>query len=414
MCSFPLCNPLKDVTLQRFLERVFVYTNIANMKIVYCTDTICRLGGIEVVTLAKANALAELPGNQVWIVVANNKHSSMTCLCKAKVHDLAVHYYENDSKGGYWHALFDYMRKRKIHRQRLEDALNDIQPDVVISTGTSMKFALPKFKLKSNPVLIRELHYSRHYRRETTSGLRGQLMAFAGESYDYHFSIKKYDKIVVLTEADKSGSWATWDKVVAIPNPITHASDNLSAGTEKVAVTAGRLTLSKNYVAMINVWRKVVDRHPDWSLHIWGSGAMQSTLEQHIKSLGLTDRVFLKGFSPTVTDEMAKASLFISTSISEGFSLATLEAMSVGIPTVVYNCPGGISHLVKDGETGYLIPMNDEAAMVDHVCRLIEDKELRHTMGEAALHESKQYRAENIAQRWMQLFEEELKKKRGE
>lgn len=365
------------------------------------------------VTLAKANVLAQLPGNEVWIVVAKNKHSSMTHLCKAKVYDLGVHYYENDFKGGYWHALFDYMRKRKTHCQRLEEALNDIQPDIVISTGTSMKFALPKFKLKSNPVLIRELHYSRHYRRETTSGLRGQFMAFAGESYDYHFSIKKYDKIVVLTEADKSGSWTTWNKVVVIPNPITHASDNLSAGTEKVAVTAGRLVLSKNYVAMINVWRKVVDRHPDWSLHIWGSGAMQATLEQHIKSLGLTDRVFLKGFSSTVTDEMAKDSLFISTSVSEGFSLATLEAMSVGIPTVVYSCPGGISYVVKDGETGFLVKMNDEDAFVEKVCALIENEELRKMMGQAALKEAQQYRVEKIVQRWMELFQELLEKKRG-
>ena len=383
------------------------------MKIAYCTDTIDRLGGIEVVTLAKANALALVPGNQVWIIVAYNARVSMTRLYKAKVHDLAVHYYENDSQGGYWHALFDYMRKRKIHRLRLETVLNDIQPDVVISTGSSMKFALPKFKLKSNPVLIRELHYSRHYRWETASDQRGRLMAIVGEWYDYHFSIKKYDKIVVLTEADKSGSWATWDKVVVIPNPITHASDRLSVDTEKVAVTAGRLAPSKNYVSMINVWRKVVDRHPDWSLHIWGTGAMQTVLEQHIKSKGMTDRVLLKGYSSKVTDEMAKASLFISTSVSEGFSLATLEAMSVGIPTVVYNCPGGIRYLVKDGETGFLVPMNDEDAFVEKVCMLIENEELRKTMGQTALKEGEQYKIEKIAQRWMELFQELLDKKRG-
>lgn len=383
------------------------------MKIAYCTDTIDRLGGIEVVTLAKANALAGLPGNQVWIVVANNERSSMTRLHKANVLDLAVRYYENDSQGGYWHALRDYLHKRKIHRQRLEAILNDIQPDIVISTGTSMKFALPKFKLKSNPVLIRELHYSRHYRQETASSLRERLVAIVGEWYDYHFSIKKYDKIVVLTEADKAGSWATWDKVVAIPNPITHVTDHLSTRTEKVAVTAGRLAPSKNYFSMINVWRKVVDRHPDWTLHIWGSGALQAALERHIKDMGMVGHVFLKGYSSTVTDEMAKASIFISTSVSEGFSLATLEAMSVGLPTVVYNCPGGIKHLVRDCQTGYLIPMNDEAAMIDHVCRLIENTELRDTMGATALRESKRYRVENISRRWMDLFEAELRKKRG-
>jgi glycosyltransferase involved in cell wall biosynthesis len=140
---------------------------------------------------------------------------------------------------------------------------------------------------------------------------------------------------------------------------------------------------------------------------------MQVTLEQHIKSLGLTDYVILKGFSSTVTDEMAKASLFISTSVSEGFSLTTLEAMSVGIPTVVYNCPGGIRYVVKDGETGYLVKMNDEDAFVEKVCALIENEELRKMMGRAALKEAQQYRVEKIVQRWMELFQELLEKKRG-
>lgn len=45
-----------------------------------------------------------------------------------------------------------------------------------------------------SPVLIRELHYPRHYRKETASSLRERLVAIAGEWYDYHFSIKKYDK----------------------------------------------------------------------------------------------------------------------------------------------------------------------------------------------------------------------------
>lgn len=383
------------------------------MKIAYCTDTIDRLGGIEVVTLAKANALALVPGNQVWIIVANNARVSMTRLYKANVLDLAVHYYENDSQGGYLHALLDYKRKRKIHSQRLEEALNDIQPDIVISTGTSMKFALPKFKLKSYPVLIRELHYSRHYRREIASNLREKLVAIVGEWYDYQFYIKKYDKIVVLTEADKSGSWATWNKVVTIPNPITHASGHHSAGIEKVAVTAGRLASSKNYVSMINVWKKVADRHPDWSLHIWGAGDMRAALEQHIKSMGMTGHVFLKGYSSTVTNEMAKASLFLSTSVSEGFSLATIEAMSVGLPAVAYNCPGGLRYVLKDEETGFLVPMNDEDAFVEKVCTLIENEELRKTMGQAALKEVEQYRIEKITQRWMELFQELLDKKRG-
>lgn len=43
------------------------------MKIVYCTDSICHPGGIQMVTIAKANALAKIPSNEVYIVVTDNK-----------------------------------------------------------------------------------------------------------------------------------------------------------------------------------------------------------------------------------------------------------------------------------------------------------------------------------------------------
>ena len=80
---------------------------------------------------------------------------------------------------------------------------------------------------------------------------------------------------------------------------------------------------------------------------------------------------------------------------------------------MVYDCPGGISYLVKDGETGYLVPLNDEDTFVERVCALIENEELRRTMGDAALKESEKYKMDNIIQRWMMLFQETLAKKRG-
>lgn len=59
-----------------------------------------------------------------------------------------------------------------------------------------------------------------------------------------------------------------------------------------------------------------------------------------------------------------------------------------------------------------LIPVNDEKALADRICRLIEDEDLRHRMGEAALKKAEQYRIENIIPMWMELFNELLKKKR--
>ncbi len=117
------------------------------------------------------------------------------------------------------------------------------------------------------------------------------------------------------------------------------------------------------------------------------------------------------GYTSDVQEQMAKASLFVLTSRTEGFSLVAIEAMSVGIPAIVYNCPGGIRYVVKDGETGYLVPMDDEDAFVQRVCTLIENEDLRRRMGKASLQEVEQYRIEKIAKQWMVLFNELAREK---
>ena len=321
------------------------------MKIVYCIDTIDRLGGIEQITIAKVNALASIYGNEVWLILANNGEYARTKLKNVSVIDLEIHYYENDKQGGYIHAITDYMKKRRLHRKRLELALQEIDPDVVVSTGMSEKNFLPTFKLKSNSVFIREVHFSLFYRSEQAHSVREWLAAKVGETLDYRLYIKKYDKVVVLTEASKVGKWKQWDKVTILPNPITKEVELQSSCNSKIAITAGRLMQVKNQDALINIWTRVVQRHSDWTLLIFGEGPQREDLTRKIEKMGMTNHVFLMGFTPEVQEQMAKASLFVLTSQTEGFSLVTLEAMSVGVPTIVYNCPGGIRYLVKDNRS---------------------------------------------------------------
>ena len=113
------------------------------MKIVYCIDSIAGIGGIQRVTVSKANALSSVPGYTVWIVVADNSGESCFPL-SGSVHFmyLAVNYYEDDWKSKLY-VLKGIIYKRRIHRKRLSTALKTIQPDVVVSVGQSEKFFLP-------------------------------------------------------------------------------------------------------------------------------------------------------------------------------------------------------------------------------------------------------------------------------
>ena len=374
------------------------------MKIVYCTDSICYPGGIQTVTITKANALSKIEGNEVWIIVTDNKREPIENIEK-NVHliDLDINYYEDDYKSK-WHILKGIFIKRKQHKNKLRNILNDIGPDIIVSTGTSEKFFLPNIKINSNPLFIREIHFTRNYRSLHARNLFEKISAKIGDFIDYKLSIKRYNSIVVLTEQDKNENWENNKKIIAIPNPIKSLPYKTSTIENKKVIAAGRLTHQKNFASLIRAWNSVVKNHPDWSLEIYGDGAEYNNLLTLISNLKLEKHVFLKGHSYNILEEMANASIFTLTSAFEGFGLVIVEAMSCGLPVISYNCPCGPKDIISDGTDGFLVPLNDEQCLAEKINLLIENEALRKQMSEAALIKSQKFTAKEVISIWMNLF----------
>ena len=112
------------------------------MKIVYCIDAAYNLSGTDIVSITKANALATIPGNKVWVVSAGNPRSLLKRLKQVSVTDLNVRYYQHDDEGLIV-SIIDFLKTKRIHKKRLENFLETIQPDVVISSGVLTKTFLP-------------------------------------------------------------------------------------------------------------------------------------------------------------------------------------------------------------------------------------------------------------------------------
>ena len=374
------------------------------MKIVYCTDSICYPGGIQTVTITKANALSKIEGNEVWIIVTDNKREPIENIEK-NVHliDLDINYYEDDYKSK-WHILKGIFIKRKQHKNKLRNILNDIGPDIIVSTGTSEKFFLPNIKINSNPLFIREIHFTRNYRSLHARNLFEKISAKIGDFIDYKLSINRYNSIVVLTEEDKNENWENNKKIIAIPNPIKSLPYKTSTIENKKVIAAGRLTHQKNFASLIRSWNSVVNNHPDWSLEIYGNGAEYNNLLTLISNLKLEKHVFLKGHSYNILEEMANASIFTLTSAFEGFGLVIVEAMSCGLPVISYNCPCGPKDIISDGTDGFLVPLNDEQCLAEKINLLIENEALRKQMSEAALIKSQKFTAKEVISIWMNLF----------
>ena len=376
------------------------------MKIVYCTDSICYAGGIQRITIAKANALAQIEGNEVWIIVTDNKQKPVLPInTKVRIIDLEINYFEDDWKSKL-HVIKGILIKRKQHRKKLKTVLNQINPDIVISTGTSEKNFLPQIHVNSNPTFIREIHSTKNYRRLSARNTFDKTLAILGEYVDYSIFIKRYDKIVVLTEEDKINNWKNNSKVIVIPNPLTSICTKESTLEEKTVIAVGRLEYPKNFQSLIKAWTHVANKHPEWKLEIWGEGSKRVELENLIAKLNFKKHVFLKGYTYDIQQQMLNASIFALSSIFEGFGLVIVEAMSCGLPVVSYACPCGPKDIITEGEDGFLVPVNDEIELANKINFLIENKKQHKIMGQTAKRKACSFTSEKIAITWIKVFEQ--------
>ena len=383
------------------------------MIILYCTNTLWVGGGIEHITIAKANALAAIPGNVVWMAVVDNRFPPIMPLHPAiHIVDLGLKYFHDDHKRNRIFNLMHIWRQCRLHKKKLKTVIRDIGPDIVISTDSLEKHFLPTLRTNPQQVFIREYHMCRTFHKFSANGFLERVLGGISETMGI-FVAKKYDQIVVLTNEDKEQNWKTRDKVIVIPNPLTYSHSFVSTLNNKTISAAGRLCHQKNYDLLIDSWLLVHHKYPDWHLNIWGDGPDRQRLRQKINNYNLDNSVFLKGYDNQILDKLATSSIFVLSSLYEGLPLVLLEAFSCGVPAVSTACPCGPKDIITEGKNGFLVPVGDKMALADRICRLIEDPNLREQMGGSALETSKQFSMDSIIHRWMSLFEDLIAEKRA-
>jgi glycosyltransferase involved in cell wall biosynthesis len=152
------------------------------------------------------------------------------------------------------------------------------------------------------------------------------------------------------------------------------------AGAPVTLVSVGRLRPPKDFTTLV---RAVAALDPGSArLRIAGDGPDRTAVATEVARLGLDGVVELLGTRGDVDELLAGADLFVLSSDSEGFPMSVLEAMATGLP-VVASAVGGVPELVRDGETGVLVPPRDSAALAGAIRRLVADPALRDQLGEA-------------------------------
>ncbi len=189
----------------------------------------------------------------------------------------------------------------------------------------------------------------------------GQMI---GEIYGKKLIDKKVD---IVPNPVKSGPALNLEKRNALRQEIAGNSDRF------LVLTVGRLKPEKGLRDLLMAFAQVHEKHPATMLIVVGDGEIKikSDLASQVSLLGLTEDVCFTGERNDVQNILAAGDMYVSSSYREGLSLAMLEAMAAGLPTLATNV-GDSEILLNDGR-GLLVPPHDATALVDGMCFFIEN-----------------------------------------
>ncbi|MGZ8250098.1 glycosyltransferase family 4 protein [Methylomagnum sp.] len=220
-------------------------------------------------------------------------------------------------------------------------------------------------------------------------------------------------RVVMLTEGTRRWALTQWPRwrASAIPNPVelaTPANPLTRPGCfgPRTVVTLGRLAPQKGHDFLIEAFRAIAGRFPDWNLVIFGEGAERPALERTLAEAGLTGRVHLPGTVSDVAGVLAQADLFVLSSRYEGFPMALLEAMAAGRAVVSFDCQSGPADIITPGEDGLLVPAENAPALAEAMAALMADESERRRLGENARPVAERFSPAAILAQWESLLAE--------
>ena len=227
--------------------------------------------------------------------------------------------------------------------------------------------------------------------------------------------LEKSDKYVLLSNNFKPILKNCYgienEKIISITNPIRTANSSNRLEKQQIALFVGRLTKDKGVDNLIEIWNRLEPLLPEWKLKIIGEGEEKEYILKRTKELKL-QRIELHNFTTNIDEYYNEASIYLMTSIFEGFGLVIAEAMSYGVVPFAFNSFESLSDIIDNNKNGYIIKAFD---IEDYVKKIIEftssENSEKQMIRVKAQEKAKKFSQHNIAIEWDNLFHDIVNKK---
>ena len=257
---------------------------------------------------------------------------------------------------------------------------------------------------------------------------------FGNKIYEFleRSTIGKADRLIAVSEDVKSeylmrniGTEMNWEVIysgVDIEKFVSAQEVEYSARlreelgiseSDLVFINVGRFSISKNQKDTIFAFKQVCDLNTSIGLQLIlvGEGPEKLKCQTLVEGLGLVENVKFVGFQKSVNEYLAVSDISVITSLREGLPRVVVEASLVGIPTVGYQVEG-MSEIVSDQKSGFIVPQGNLGELVLVMNVLIINEKKRKEFGELAREiANSKWNAETMNCRIRQIYNQLLERK---
>lgn len=235
------------------------------MRIAYIYPALTTMGGADRVITEKANYFADTAGYEVFIITAHQNKQPLSFPISPNVThiDLDVNFNLQYKHGILKRGLI-YFQLLSVYKKRLSETLFRLKPDITLTTiSRDIDFLT---SISDGSIKIAEAHVSKKFiRNNHLLQQKGGLYKIVGKIWNRKMekAIRQFDELVVLTH-DDAINWQSIRNSVVIPNALPFLPETTSTCQNKMVISVGRLEEQKGYDRLIEAWKLVAQRHPEW------------------------------------------------------------------------------------------------------------------------------------------------------
>lgn len=307
----------------------------------------------------------------------------------------------------------------EVHTLVLEDKIDYEFGGKLVAFGKYSKF-VKYFKLR-NYLKNQQFDYVIDFRHRINPKMEWVFLNFIYQNLNFIYTIhssrletyltdnnwiakqmlQKAHKIVAVSNFIKQKIEAK--SVDVIPNSVSIRSNST---TEKLpfeyVISVGRLVQLKQFDQLIESYANSNLPLKNIHLVILGTGEEQILLENKIANLNLKNKVHLLGFKEKVWDYISNAKFLVLSSQYEGFPMTILEALSLGIPVISFDCESGPNEMIINHHNGILVENQNFTELTHKMNIFVEDDLLYQNCKNNAISSVAKFQSEVVVNQWLQ------------